>query len=63
MATDRCVPGKRLRNWHRRHGLGMSLREFVRAVAAELPPTVGERLAADGARVAKLWLASKGARP
>lgn len=50
---DRLVPGKRLRNWHRRYGQGLTLRAFVRGLASQ----------AEESRVAKLWLASKGARP
>jgi len=62
MTADRCVPGKRLRNWHRRHGQSMPLRAFVRGVAAGADlgvPFTNDGQRSDGARVAKAWLKSK----
>lgn len=58
------MPGKRLRNWHRRYGQGMPMRAFVRGVAAGAHAfRLGVSFGPDGTRVAKTWLASKGARP
>jgi hypothetical protein len=56
---NRCVPGKRLRNWHRRRNAGLSLLAFARGIAKGHIESCGP----DAARVAKLWLANKGARP
>lgn len=61
---DKCIPGKRLRNWHRATNAlselhRMPLRTFARLLARICD--TGE----DRARqvVARAWLAGKGIRP
>jgi hypothetical protein len=57
---DKCIPGKRLRNWHRNSGADWApLRAYARSLARTADT------AADRARqvVARAWLAGKGVRP
>jgi hypothetical protein len=55
--TDRVVPSKRLRNWHRRSKTDTSLKAYVRLLAS------GRETGSDVPRdraIARAWLASKG---
>ena len=67
-------PGKRLRNWHRRHlaienalpeskRLHPGLKEYVRAAVALGSESSATPSNKDNAALAKRWLASKGVRP
>lgn len=56
-------PSKRLRNWHRTYGHGMSLRAFVRALARGAVIGGGAGLNKDAAGVASAWMADKAVRP
>lgn len=53
-----CNPSKRVRNWHRTYGHGMSLRAFVRALARGAVICGGAGLNKDAAGVASAWVAS-----
>lgn len=58
-----CNPSKRVRNWHRTYGHGMSLRAFVRALARGAVIGGGAGLNKDAAGVASEWMANKAVRP
>jgi hypothetical protein len=58
--STRCIPGKRLRNWHRKSGADWaSLRSFARMLV-RTADTASDR---DRQVVARAWLAGKGMRP
>jgi hypothetical protein len=54
---DRCIPGKRIRNWHRKSGADWaSLHSYARMLA-QVGDTEAKRT------LARAWLAGKGVRP
>ena len=63
IGQDTCIPGKRLRNWHRLTQPSDQRRIPLRAYARQLART--SDTAADRERqiVARAWLAGKGIQP
>lgn len=60
IGTNTCIPGKRMRNWHRNSGADWTpLRAYARMLARTSDTTE------DRARqtVARAWLSGKGIRP
>jgi len=55
-------PSKRLKNWHRKYGGGMSLRAYAK-LSVEIFDNSTAPGQAEHASVAKLWLTSKGLQP
>lgn len=59
MSEQKLRPAKRLKNWHRKYGGGMSLRAYARAYLT----LESDHLHAENSKIAKLWLTSKGLLP
>jgi hypothetical protein len=63
MVTDKLIPGKRLRNWHRAHNKDVAVTVSLRAYARSLAQTSRHGTGIDRAAVARAWLENKGVRP
>jgi hypothetical protein len=65
MSEAKLNPSKRLKNWHRKYGVGMPLRAYARSLR-QAAANLGDHADLDlngMAAVAGKWLASKGLMP